>query len=445
MIPRSPLPKASAICFNPCRTAVRLIFTSTLNLPANVNSPSLRTTLLLTCCLLLGPRLQAQVSVVGNSLIPVGVSISGPNGGSATEIVSADLKRTGMIAPVGSGSGEYIATGEAAADGVTGKLVNKKTGSTEFTQTFAGKPRLAAHEFADAITKAVTGLPGFAASKLAFISNATGSKELYFADIDGFNVRAVTHDGTISASPAFSRDGSKLAYTSYKSGYPDVYVIDLKSGARNRIAYFPGINTGPSFSPDGSLIALTLSKDGNPEIYTMSTSGGSLTRITRTRGSETSPSWSPTGDRLVYSSDDHGSPQLFISSSGGVTDMDRLVTGNSYCTKPDWSPDGKLIAFTARIGGQFQIGVFDLARRTAQLITTSGGEDPAWTCDSRHLVYANNGHLYLIDTVSPSIPSRSKALPAVENPLFPANASGLPTPFHIRINSRLPITRRPHE
>ena len=27
-----------------------------------------------------------------------------------------------------------------------------------------------------------------------------------------------------------------------------------------------------------------------------------------------------------------------------------------------------------------------------------GGEDPAWTRDSRHLVYANNGRLYLLDT-----------------------------------------------
>ena len=352
----------------------------------------------------LSTQLHGQGVTVEVSTLPrVGVSISGPLGGGVTEIVSNDLKRTGMISPVGSGSGDYLATGDAGESGVTGRLVDKKTGAEVFNKTFTGKVRLAAHEFADAITQSVTGLPGFASSKLAFVAGSTRTQELYLADMDGFNARAITHDGTISASPALNHDGTKLAYTSYKSGYPDVYLIDLASGSRTRIAFFPGINSGPSFSPDGSLIALTLSKDGNPEIYTMSTDGGSLTRITRTRGAETSPSWSPTGDRLVYSSDDRGSPQLFVSSSTSTTDgsdWDHLVTGNAYCTKPDWSPDGKWIAFTTRIGGQFQIGVFDVASRTAQLITTAGGQDQAWTRDSRHLVYSNNGRLHLLDTVS---------------------------------------------
>jgi TolB protein len=360
------------------------------------------------CLLLLAsfatPRLHAQgVTVEVNTLPSVGVSISGSLGAGATQIVSADLKRTGMITPVDSGSGEYVATGEASESGVTGRLVSKKAGIEVFNKTFTGKGRMAAHEFADAITQAVTGLPGFASSKLAFIARSGSSKELFMADMDGYNARAITHDGTICASPALSHDGAKLAYTSYKSGYPDVYIIDLASGGRTRIAFFPGINTGPAFSPEGGQIALTLSKDGNPEIYTMSDDGGSLTRVTRTRGAETSPSWSPTGDRMVYSSDDRGSPQLFISSATGTADsndMDHLVTGNSYCTKPDWSPDGKWIAYTTRIGGQFQIGIFDVASRTGQVITSSGGEDPAWTRDSRHLVYSNNGHLHLLDTVS---------------------------------------------
>lgn len=378
------------------------MFPSPLNLPANVKTLPLALRLALLPALIVLSNLpsSAQVDVTVSTLVRVGVSVSGAQGDMATEVVSSDLKRTGMISPVGGGTGEYLASGDASDAGLTGKLVNKKTGTEVFAQTFSGTPRATAHEFADAITKAVTGLPGFASSKIAFISNSTGAKELYMADSDGFNTRSLTHDGTISASPSLNREGSKLAYTSYKSGYPDIYVIDLGSGNRTRIAYFPGINSGPAFSPDGAQLAMTLSKDGNPEIYTMPSTGGTPTRLTRTRGAETSPSWSPTGDRLVFSSDDRGSPQLFIASSSGVSEMDHLITGNSYCTKPDWSPDGRQIAFTTRLSGQFQIGVYDVASRTAKLLTTSGGQDPAWTCDSRHLIYSNDGHLHLLDTVS---------------------------------------------
>jgi TolB protein len=364
-------------------------------------SLTLLSTLLLVLTGCFGSALRAQVDVPVNTLVRVGIDpIGGSGGGTVTQVLASDLKHTGMITPVGGGSGEFEASGSANESGVTGRLVNKKTGAEVVNQTFSGNTRTAAHLFSDAITQAVTGLPGFASSKLAFISGASGAKELYLADIDGVAARAITHDNTISASPALNKSGTKLAYTSYKSGYPDVYMIDLANGSRNRIAFFPGINSGPSFSPDGSQIALTLSKDGNPEIYTLATDGSSPNRITRTRGAETSPSWSPSGDRLVYSSDDRGSPQLFISSSQSVTEPDRLVTGNSYCTKPDWSPDGKSIAFTTRLGGQFQIGVFNVASRTAHLITSGGGEDPVWTRDSRHLVFANNNRIYLLDTVS---------------------------------------------
>jgi TolB protein len=340
--------------------------------------------------------LAAQVTVPVSTLPRVGISIGGGAGSTATQVLGNDLKRSGTLLPAASGTGEYQATGTADASGVNGTLVDKHTGQSLLNQSFSGTEREATHKFADAIVQAITGSPGFAASKLAYV----GGKELCYGDIDGFGTRAITHDNVISASPSLSRDGSHLAYTSYKSGYADVYVIDLGSGSRTRIAFYPGINSGPSFSPDGGSIALTLSKDGNPEIYTMSASGGSLNRITRTRGSETSPSWSPDGSQLVFCSDDRGAPQLYTASAQGGGDWDHLVTGNSYCTKPDWSNDGKLIAFTTRIGGQFQIGIFNVASRTAQLVTASGGENPAWTRDNRHLVYDNDGRLYLLDTVT---------------------------------------------
>jgi len=138
---------------NPCRKAVHLIFPLLLNLPANVKYLSISLSLIFLTGLsgFFTTQLHAQGVTVEVSTLPrVGVSISGPFGGGATEIVSNDLKRTGMISPVGGGSGDYLASGDAGESGVTGRLVNKKTGADVFSQTFTGKGRLAAHEFADA-------------------------------------------------------------------------------------------------------------------------------------------------------------------------------------------------------------------------------------------------------------------------------------------------------
>ena len=64
---------------------------------------------------------------------------------------------------------------------------------------------------------------------------------------------------------------------------------------------------------------------------------------------------------IIYSFDGAGrSPQLYrISASGG--NGRQIATGYGYCTEPNWSPDGKKVAFNVRCGGEFQIVVLDLA------------------------------------------------------------------------------------
>lgn len=338
----------------------------------------------------------AQVVVDNSGKARVAVTpLIGAQGVTATQVLSKDLARTLLIDVVANGA-PYTVSGSADANSVTGQLV--KGSEVLVNKTYTGGWRQAAHEFADDITKATTGVDGFATSKVAFISSQTGQKELYVMDIDGANIKQLSQDKTISNGPAWSHNGKMIAYTSYKSGYPDVYLVKLDANTRTRIAFFPGINSGPSFSPDDSKIALTLSKDGNPEIYVMPVNGGTPDRLTRTRGAETSPSWSPDGSQIVYSSDDRGTPQLFIMPAFGG-EATRLSTGSAFNTEPCWSPDGKKIAYTLRAGG-FQVGVYDVAGRSGQTASPGIGEDPSWTRNSRHLVYANGGGLFLLDTVT---------------------------------------------
>ena len=75
-----------------------------------------------------------------------------------------------------------------------------------------------------------------------------------------------------------------------------------------------------------------------------------------------------------------------------------ISTGHNYCTEPNWSPDGKKIAFNVRGGGGFEVAVLDLSGSATRII--SAGENPVWGADSRHLMFTEGGGLYLLDTVT---------------------------------------------
>jgi TolB protein len=334
------------------------------------------------------------ITISKTETIPVAVTtISGADGAAATRLLQNDLSLSGAFS-VSAGTGaNFTISGASSGGALQGKVVDA-AGKAVLTKSYSGSARGKVHQFADDIVETITGRPGIATTKIAFVGTGTGRKEIYTADYDGSNVQRLTNDNSISVAPSLSSDGRRLAYTGYKSGYADIYEIDLGSGARNRIVKFPGTNSGPAYAPDGGRIACTLSKDGNPELYIVGSGGGGARRLTRTPGVESSPTWSPNGDELIYSSDDRGGPQLYRISAGGGGGR-ALSTGYTYCTEPNWSPDGRSVAFNVRQGGAFQVAIMDVNGGGARILTS--GERPCWGRDSRHLLVAQGGGLYLVD------------------------------------------------
>src|SRR6202043_2297966 len=152
--------------------------------------------------------------------------------------------------------------------------------------------RVIAHKFADEIIfRLGGGIPGICESKIYFVSDRSGHKEIWVMDYDGSNQKQVTHLGSISLSPRVSPDGSRLAFSSLtKSGWEIMmYSLDL-----NRMVGFPhlgGTNLSPAWSADGSKLAFSSSRGGQPEIYVADASGANLHRVTGNRGPDVSPVW----------------------------------------------------------------------------------------------------------------------------------------------------------
>jgi TolB protein len=334
---------------------------------------------------------QPRIKIVKSSRLNIAVA---GFSGADLETLRKDLVNSGYFTVTAADQAQYTARGGESQD-----VLTDRGGRTLLSKSYGISGRARMHRFADDIVHTLTGAPGIASTKIAFVSTRTGKKEIYTCDADGSNLIQLTHDGTISVSPCISPDGRTVLYTGYQSGYADVYRVNLASGARSRIIKFPGTNSGASFSPDGSRIAVTLSKDGNPEIYVTGSGGGSARRLTRTPGVESSPTWSPDGSEIIYSSDEGGSPQLYrLAASGGSPS--RLATGFGYNTEPNWSPDGKRVAFNTRSGGSFAVAILELAGGGVR--TVGEGQDPAWGADSRHVIFASGNSLVRLDVQSGS-------------------------------------------
>ena len=84
--------------------------------------------------------------------------------------------------------------------------------------------RSLAHRFADEIVLRIGGgVRGIASTRIAFVSDRNGHKEIYTMDYDGYGQTALTNHRSISLTPRWSLDNSRIAYTSYHRGNPDLY------------------------------------------------------------------------------------------------------------------------------------------------------------------------------------------------------------------------------
>ena len=266
--------------------------------------------------------------------------------------------------------------------------------------------RFALHGVSDQIEQWVFGKRGMAQTRIAYVNNG----ELKIVDSDGAETRAIT-TGRGALSPAWSPTGESVVFTVLGNTGTQVQELDVRTGKTRRVSQIrAGLNITPVYQPGGNSILYAQGTGNGTDLVlaTLALDSSRPKKITIGRGTDnTSPSYSPDGTQIAFISGRSGSPQVYIMDADGsnVQLLTPYKAGvRSYRASPDWSPDGRAVAYEQQ-NGNFQIWMVDVRDRVPKQLTNEGeNEDPSWAPDGRHIVFTStrsgDKQLWILDTES---------------------------------------------
>jgi len=185
--------------------------------------------------------------------------------------------------------------------------------------------------------------------------------------------------------PRLSPDESRLLFVSNRSGSDEIWVVDVDGRNLERLTDVEGPAGQPSWSPDGRLIVFDLSMDGEGDLYVVPASGGAARPLVTGPGHDARPEWSIDGEWIYFGSNRGGEFEIWKTPARGGEPI-QVTEGGGY--SPDASPDGKWVYFLrGRLGSA--VWRFSTEDESAEpfMEDVPFGEQARWTADERGLYF----------------------------------------------------------
>ena len=310
---------------------------------------------------------------------------------------SDDLSR--CIVPAAGGDVRVLHIKKVAADGG----IQESWSADSKRIFFAEKPsldtpaRLNSLSIETGEVRPITAPPGWVVDLSPAVSPDGGSIAFLRAIEGGWTIQAIPSKGGNPKQilgPDQNADRAALAWTPdsrhviYRSGLGGLWEASLSGGRPQRLQVGSDSANFPAVSRHGDLAFIESYQQMALEQIAIASDGGAPVERTifESTRSVLSPQWSPDGKQIAFYSDRSGSTEIWKCNSDG-SNAKQLTFGGSFTTHPRWSPDGKTIAFDSVSGGKGHLHLIGSDGGPDRQITNGDFDDylPAWNNDGTKL------------------------------------------------------------
>jgi Tol biopolymer transport system component len=197
-----------------------------------------------------------------------------------------------------------------------------------------------------------------------------------------------------------------------KTSTTDVWIIDLARGSRTKLTRGGQISAAAIWSPDGTTVVFRTNRSGAVELYGRSAGGSgdeepvlphAMARAAQIQSTNLVDSdWSPDGQSILLSAPSGVSGHdLWLLPLAEKKPM-KILASPSDEMHGNFSPDGKLIAYTSNESGRYEVYVQTFPRAERRWpVSSNGGYEPRWRADGREIYYLSENRTLMAVAVRP--------------------------------------------
>jgi TolB protein len=179
---------------------------------------------------------------------------------------------------------------------------------------------------------------------------------IYEANRDGTDLKALTFGPAYHAECAYSPDGKQIVYASNENRSMNLYIMDSDGSRAVQITNTSHCyNGGPFFSPDGKKLIFRADRrqENELEIYQIDADGSNEKQLTQDCAVNWAPYWHPNGQLIAYTTSRFSiGAHTYAIELMDVETLARqqLTFQSSFDGLPVFSHDGKKLLWTSKRG-----------------------------------------------------------------------------------------------